>query len=172
MYWRPKVASWKATPLLGVFWTRKKKIEIVSEQRAMFLISNVWGIMGGWGGGGVVHGGEAVFGMPAFAIFPWAAEPDTPICVKTLFLTALVTLKQQRLMNTWSYLVGVASTPSGQHLWLKKVKTAVFRWISFSQSVISAFLVHFFTLLDVLTIAIRPRKSWFVNDPPLSTLYK
>ena len=30
---------------------------------------------GGWGGESgwwVVHGGEAVFGMPAFAVFSWA----------------------------------------------------------------------------------------------------
>ena len=49
-------------------------------------------------------------------------------------------------------LVGVASTPSHQYSWLKMAKAAVFRWISLTQSIISDFLVHFFTLLDVLTI--------------------
>ena len=60
-------------------------------------------------------------------------------------------------------LVDMASTPSRQYSWLKMAKTAVFRWISLSQSIIrlSAFLEHFFTVLDVLTIMDRPRFSWF-----------
>ena len=50
----------------------KRNFEIVSEQ-VMFEASQ--GRVHGWGSGGgwwVVHGGEAVFGMPMFAVFPWA----------------------------------------------------------------------------------------------------
>ena len=51
-----------------------------------------------------VHDGEAVFGMPVFAVFPGAEIH--PFCVKTLFLwfqTAPVTLKletAEAIMNT------------------------------------------------------------------------
>ena len=50
----------------------KRNCEIVSEQ-AMFKESQrrVSGAVG-VGGGYIVHGGKAVFGMPAFAVFPWA----------------------------------------------------------------------------------------------------
>ena len=66
-------------------------------------------------------------------------------------------------------LVGVASTPSGQHSWLEKVKTAVFRWISLSQDIINAFLVHFSILLDVLTTVDHVKAdSESLTKPPLT----
>ena len=64
VYWCPKVASWKAMPLSGVFESEKKFWDSL-------WTSHVWGITGA-GGWWVAHGGEAVFGMLVFAIFLWA----------------------------------------------------------------------------------------------------
>ena len=83
---------------------------------------------------------------------PVFRAPDTPCNFETRASRGEWTCKFLKSLPSPSCspcLVDVASMPSHQYPWFKMAKIAVFRWISLSQGVVSAFLVHFFTLITV-----------------------
>ena len=109
---------------------------------------------------------------------------DTPICVKTLclrFLKAPVTSKLETAEATeyvnfrcYQAMFGgrgfhaFTSVPLAQNGQNSCIQVN----FSLSQSVVSAFLVHFFTLLDLFTIVDHVSGSVSLIDPPLHLRWK